>query len=170
MNQQSLFFTVLVAIIATVLMLMAIQFLVKKQKIQSTSNDQSISISYSIWYISLLIPFFLYLKIALSILENSIEILISPKCPENAFFGVMQRIAINVGFTFLFTFLFYYIIGSILKITLGNRNDSVEIENNNIGYLLIKGVLLVFTALATLLVFEHFLTWFSPIIDAPFYH
>ena len=170
MNQQSLFFTTLVAIIATVLMLMAIQFLAKRQKIQITSNDQNISLSYSIWCMSFLISFFLYLKVALTILENSIEILISPKCPENALLGVIQRIAINIGFTFLFTFLFYYIIGSILKIIFGNRKDNVEIENNNVGYLLIKGVLTIFIVITTLTVFEHFLSWFAPTIDTPFYH
>jgi len=170
MDKQSIFFTVLVAVIATVLMLMGIQFLAKKQKIQTSSNEQGIPLSVTIWNISILIPFFLYLKTALIILENTIEILISPKCPENAFLGVMQRIAIYIGFTFLFTFLTYYIIGTILKITLGKRIDSIEVENNNYGYFLIKGVLMVFISFALISVFEHLINWFAPIVDTPFYH
>lgn len=170
MDKQSIFFTVLVAVIATVLMLMAIQFLAKKQKIQTSNNDQSIPLSLTVWNISLLIPFFLYLRTALLILENTIEILISPKCPENAFLGIIQRIAIYIGFTFLFTFLTYYIIGTILKITLGKRIDSIEVENNNYGYFLIKSILMVFISFALLTVFEHLLNWFVPIIDTPFYH
>ncbi|WP_281336131.1 hypothetical protein [Flavobacterium eburneipallidum] len=170
MDKQSIFFTVLVAVIATVLMQMAIQFLAKKQKIQPNSNEQGLPLSLTIWNISLLIPFFLYLKTAILILENTIEILISPKCPENAFLGVIQRIAIYIGFTFLFTFLAYYLIGIILKINLGKRIDSIEIDNNNYGYFLIKGVLMIFISFVLLDTFEHLLNWFAPIIETPFYH
>ena len=169
MNKQSLFFTVLVAIIATVLMLMAIQLLAKRQKIQSIT-EQKVILSYSVWFLSLLIPFFLYLKVALELLENTIEILINPKSPENAFFGTIQRIAIYIGFVFVFTFLTNFISRFLLKLTTGNKIESIEIENDNVGYFIIKGFLMVFLVFSILTIFEHFLNWFTPIIETPFYH
>lgn len=170
MNKQSLFFTGLVAITATVLMLIIIQYITKKKKIKEENKEQVFSISYSIWVISLLIPFFLYLRTSLIILENYIEILVNPKCLEDAFLGVVKRISILIGFTFLFTLAIYFIVMNIVQITLGKRNDSTEIENENIGYFIIRGVLMVFISFATLTIFEHFLQWFTPIIDLPFYH
>ena len=169
MNKQSLFFTCLVAIVATVLMLMAIQFLAKRQNIKSETEDK-INISYALWVSSILIAFFIFLKVALEATENAIEIIISPKCIENALSGVMQRIAINVGFTFMFTFLSYFIVHNILKLTMGNRIDNVEIEKNNIGYFIIKGVILLLLVFSLINIFEHFLRWFAPVVDTPFYH
>lgn len=170
MNKQSLFFTGLVAIIATALMLLVLQYIVKRKNIRENNEEQVLSISYSIWFVSFLIPFFLYLKISLIVLENYIEILINPKCLEDAFLGVAKRISILIGFTFLFTFAIYYIVNNISKITLGNRKDKIEIENNNKGYFVIKGVLMIFISFLTLTVFEHLLLLFSPVIDLPFYY
>ena len=169
MNKQSLFFTCLVAVFATVLVLMVIQFLTKRQNIKS-ETEEKINISYTIWVSSLLIAFFIFLKVALEATENAIEIIINPKCPENAFSGVMQRIAINVGFTFMFTFLSYFIVHNVLKLTMGNRINSIEIEIDNRGYFIIKGIVLILLALSLTTIFEHFLQWFAPVVDTPFYH
>lgn len=171
MNKQSLFFTALVALVATMLMLMAIQFLAKRLNIkQSVDNDQNFSLSYFFWFTSLVLPFYMYLKVGLTSLESSIEILISPKCIENALFGTLQRIAINVGFTFLFTFIAYSIVASLLKFTYGSRKDSIEIENNNYVYFIVKALLIFCLVFSTQILFEDLLKWFSPIIDTPFFH
>ena len=49
-----------------------INFYTKKQKIKSES-DQIFSISYSIWITSIMVSFFMYLKVALDLIENSIR-------------------------------------------------------------------------------------------------
>jgi multisubunit Na+/H+ antiporter MnhB subunit len=83
---------------------------------------------------------------------------------------VMQRIAIYTGFTFFFTFATYFIVHNIMKYTLGNRVDSIEMDNNNIGYFILKGVMLILLTIAMLTLFDHFLSWFTPVVDTPFYH
>lgn len=169
MNQQSLFFPILVAIIATVLMLMAIQFLAKRQKLNSQSEN-SINLSFTIWISSFMTSFFLLLKIAVEKTENAIEIIIFSKSINDTFMQVMQRIAIYTGFTFFFTFATYFIVHNIMKYTLGNRVDSIEMDNNNIGYFILKGVMLILLTIAMLTLFDHFLSWFTPVVDTPFYH
>ncbi|HKO78238.1 MAG TPA: hypothetical protein VJU52_13560 [Flavobacterium sp.] len=169
MDQQSLFFTSIVAIVATALMLMLIQFLAKKQNIKS-EKEQKISISYSIWIASIMIAFFMLLKVALGFIENSIEVLIYSKTIDNVFIAVMQKIAIFSGFTFLITFLAYYTVHIILSITIGKRNDSLEIERENIGYFIFKGIILILLVFSLITIFEHFLGWFTIKVDTPFYH
>ena len=169
MDQQSVFFSILVAICATVLMLMSIQFFIKKFNIKY-EKDNKTSLSFSILMSSILIIFFMYLKVALELIENSIELLIYSKTDENTFLAVMQKIATFVGFTFLFTFLSYYIVHKVFNLTFGNRIDSIEIERENTGYFLIKGFVLILLVFSFISIFEHFLRWFAPVIDTPFYH
>ena len=169
MNKQSLFFTCLVAVVATVLMLMVIQFLTKKQNIKS-ETEEKINTSYAIWLSSILVTFFMFLRIALDQTENAIEVIIYSKTIDDTFVQVMQKIAIYTGFTFLFTFISYYIVHNVLKLTLGNRIDSLEIEKDNRSYFIIKGVLLILLVFCLVNIFEHFLRWFAPVVDTPFYH
>lgn len=169
MDKQSLFFTSIVAIVATALMLMSIQFLAKKLNIKS-EKEEKITVSYSIWISSIMISFFLYSKVALGLIENSIELIIYSKTIDNAFIAVMQKIAVFSGFTFLFTFLAYYIVHILLIFIIGKRNESIEMEKENTGYFIIKGVLLILLVFSLITIFEHFLGWFVIKVDTPFYH
>lgn len=169
MNKQSLFFTVIVAIVAFIIMLLTIQYLTKKMNIKNDSS-QKINTSFSIWVSSLLISFFIFLKIALEQVENSIEIIIKSESVDNTFFAVMEKIAIFLGFTFLFTFLSLYLIDKSLQFVLGNRINHIEIEKENTGYFLIKGISLILFVYSVSIFFEHFLKWFMPVVETPFYH
>ena len=169
MNKQSIFFTCIVAIVAFALMLMLIQFLAAKLKVKPKTDDV-INMSYSIWVGSLLVSFSIFLKIALDLTENAIEIIIYSKTINNTFVAVMEKIAIFTGFSFLFTFLAYYTITQILNLLTGNRSDSIEMEKNNFGYFTIKGLTLVMLTLSLSTIFEHFLRWFMPAVGTPFYH
>lgn len=169
MDKQSLFFTSIVAIVATALMLMSIQFLAKKLNIKS-EKEQKITVSYSIWISSIMIAFFLFLKVALELVENSIEVIIYSKTIDNAFIAVMQKIAVFSGFTFLFIFLAYYVVHILLIFIIGKRNESIEMEKENTGYFIMKGVLLILLVFSLITIFEHFLGWFVIKVDTPFYH
>ena len=169
MNKQSLFFTCLVAIVATALMIMALQFLTKKLNIKPDVEEKT-NTSYAIWSTSLFIAFFMFLKVALEQTENAIEVIIYSKTIDNTFFEVMQKIAIFTGFTFFFTFLSYYIVDAVFKFSLGNKIDSFEINRNNTGYFIIKGAVLILLVFSLITIFEHFLRWFAPVTNTPFFH
>lgn len=168
MNKQSLFFTFLVALVATFLMFMIIQYLSKKWNFKH-DKEGKVNLSYVIWLLSIIIPFFTLLKVALNQVESAIEIIIFSNSIENTFFEVMQKIAIFIGFTFIASFMSYYVVTSMMKLFYGNIKDSQEIENNNIGLFIIKLVLAFLLVFSLLNVFEHFLQWFAPVVDLPFY-
>lgn len=169
MDQQSLFFTFIVAIVATALMLMSIQFYAKKQKIKS-ETEQRINLSYSVWISSILIAFFMYLKVALELIENAIELIIYSNTIENTFIAVMEKIIIFTGFSFMFTFLSFFLVHNLLKISMGNRNESIEMEKENNGYFIIKGIVLIVLVFSLQTIFGHFLGWFAIKVETPFYH
>lgn len=169
MDKQSLFFTSIVAIVATSLMLIMIQFFAKKLNIKS-EKEQKITISYSIWKTSLMIAFFIFLKVALELIENSIELIIFSKTIDTTFLTILEKIIVFTGFTFMFTFLSYFIVHNLLQLSMGNRVDSIEMEKDNKGYFIIKGVLLVLFMFSLMTIFQHFLSWFTIKIDTPFYH
>jgi hypothetical protein len=169
MNKQSLFFTCLVAIVAIALMIMALQFLTKKLNIKPEVEDK-INTSYAIWSTSIFITFFMFLKVALEQTENAIEVIIYSKTIDNTFIEVMQKIVIFIGFTFFFTFLSYYVVNAITKITFGNKVDSIEIERDNKGYFIVKGSILLLLVFSLITIFEHFLRWFAPAVNTPFFH
>jgi hypothetical protein len=169
MNKQSLFFTCLVAVFSTALMIMALEFLTKKLNIKKETEDK-INTSYTIWATSFFITFFMFLKVALEQTENAIEVIIYSQEINNTFMEVMQRIVIFIGFTFFFTFLAYFITNLVFKFSYGNKIDSYEIERNNTGYFIIKGTVLFLLVVSLMSVFEHFLRWFAPTINTPFFH
>lgn len=168
MNKQSLFFTFLVAIVAIVIMFQLIQFIAKRRNIKSQNNDRT-SLSYTMWFGTFLISFTLYLKIALQQIESSIEFLIYANEIENTFLAVMEKISIFIGFTFVATFLTNYLMTFFINILFGKRIESHEIENENYGYFLIKGLSVIALVIVTIPLFEHFLMWFLPKIETPFY-
>ena len=169
MDKQSLFFTSVVAIVSTALMFTAIHFFAKKQNIKSEA-EQKISISFSIWISSIMVAFFMFLKVALELIENSIELIIYSKTIETTFMSVMEKIIIFIGFTFMFTFFSYFIVHNLLKLSIGNRVESIEMEKDNKGYFIIKAIILVMLVFSLMSIFQDFLGWFVIKVETPFYH
>lgn len=167
MDQQSLFFTFIVAIVALLIELNIISIYANKQKIKSLENN---NISLILWYLNFLIPFFLLLKIALELIENSIEVLIYSTTVSNTFVAVMEKIFIFSGLVFLFSFLIYFSTERIVSFFITKKDNVIEIENNNYSYFLFKLSLTVFLTFSLLRIFEDFLKWFLPIVETPFYH
>jgi ABC-type uncharacterized transport system permease subunit len=168
MNKQSLFFTAITAIFSTVLLSLLLQFITKKLRYK-TENENKLNTSYTIWFTSIILSFFVLLKPALEQIENAIEIIIFSKTIENTFFEVIEKIILNIGFTFITTFVLYLLINLIFKISNGTKNDPIEMENNNYNYFLIKGITLLVLTFSLSTIFNHFLQWFAPTVDTIFY-
>ncbi|MEQ3662464.1 MAG: hypothetical protein ABNG98_03880 [Flavobacterium sp.] len=168
MNKQSLFFTCIVAIASLIIMFFLINLFYKKRF--QVKEETPISNTYLVWIGSLLGTFFLLLKVALEQIENTIEIVIYSPTINNTFFVVMQKIFIFTGFTYFFSFLLYFIVDFTISLTNGMKKEQIEMEQNNTNYFLLKAFLMLALAYSLLDVFEHFLKWFIPVIDTPFYH
>ena len=67
------------------------------------TTNLSLNTSSVLWYLSILLPFFLMLKVSLEMIENSIEVLIYSATTENTFLAVMEKILIYIGLSFVFS-------------------------------------------------------------------
>jgi uncharacterized membrane protein YjfL (UPF0719 family) len=166
MNKQSLFFTFLVAIVVLLIAFNLLILFAKKSKVKTDNTN----LSLVLWYSTILVPFFLLLKPALNMIENSIELLIYANSVNNTFISVMEKIIIYSGLTFVFTIVVYLLIEKISIFILDKRDVSIEIENNNYAYFIFKlliSSLFIYVLLST---YEYFLRWFLPVFNTPFYH
>lgn len=168
MNKQSLFFTFLVAIITILIVMNLISILAKKRDINISNN--SLNTSSILWYLSILLPFFMLLKVSLEMIENSIEVLIYSATVENTFLAVMEKILIYTGLSFVFAAIVFLLIEKLIFFSFGKRQDSIEINNNNFSYFILKLSLSTLLVYSLLSVYDHFLRWFLPVVETPFYH
>ena len=168
MNKQSLFFTFLVAIITILIAMNLISILAKKRNINISNT--SLNTSSILWYLSILMPFFMLLKVSLEMIENSIEVLIYSATVENTFLAVMEKILIYCGLTFVFSAVVFLVIEKLTTFSLGKRKDSIEIENNNYSYFIFRLSLSTLLVHSLLFIYEYFLRWFLPVVETPFYH
>lgn len=169
MNKQSLFFTVLVGIISLILAIGILQFYSKKIFKTKVSTEKD-SWSFLIWQSTWLIPFFMFLKIALEITENTIETVIYSTTIGNTFIFATSKILLYVGITFLFVIMINKIIDIVDKYFFTKNSIEIELENNNITYFIFKLILSIGLSFTLLAVFQHLLNWFIPSIETPFYH
>jgi hypothetical protein len=121
MNKQSLFFTFLVAIIVLLIAFNLLILFAKKSKVKTDNTN----LSLILWYSTILVPFFLLLKPALNMIENSIELLIYANSVNNTFISVMEKILIYSGLTFVFTIVVYLLIEKISIFILDKRDISI---------------------------------------------
>jgi hypothetical protein len=59
---------------------------------------------------------------------------------------------------------------NLLKLSIGNHVDSIEMEKDNKGYFFIKAVVLIMLAFSISTIFQDLLGWFTIKVDTPFYH
>ena len=166
MNTTNLIITALVGIIAIALFVLAIQFLSKKINFE---EEGKLKTAFAVWISFSIASFTLLLSSALKAVSGAIEVILGIAKTENTL-PVIEKVALFIGFTFMWFVETYFITQFITAILLGKRTDSIEIDRNNYNYFIIKGIILMAFTFAFLSVFENFLRMFSPVVETPFYH
>lgn len=164
MNTSNLIITTIVGIVAIALFVLIIQLISKKINYE---EEGKLKMAFALWVGFLTFSFALLLSNCLKATSNAIEVIGIPKS-ENTL-QIIEKIALFVGFTFVWFVIVYFVIQFISAILLGKRNDNIEIDRNNYGYYIIKGIFFLTLTFSLLSVFENFLRLFSPIVNTPFY-
>lgn len=155
----------MVGIVAIALFILVIQFISKKINYE---EEGKLKIAFAVWIGFLTFSFALLLRSCLMATSNAIEVIMGLPKSENAL-QIIEKVALFVGFTFMWFVIVYLIIQFITAILLGKRNDNIEIDRNNYSYYIIKGIFFLTLTFSLLSVFENFLRLFSPIVNTPFY-
>ena len=106
---------------------------------------------------------------SISILSEAVDNIFKLKI-EGAVFEVLKTSSIYIGISSLWFLLWYFIASVFAVISIGKRDDLIEIEKDNYTYFLIKGIILFGTVISLSSVFEMLLRFFVPSIQIPFYH
>lgn len=165
MNTSNLIITTIVGIVTIALFVLVIQLISKKINYE---GEGKLKMAFAVWVGFLTFSFALLLSNCLMATSNAIEVILGQPKSENTL-QIIEKIALFVGFTFMWFFIVYFIIQFITAILLGKRNDNIEIDRNNYGYYIIKGIFFLTLTFSLLSVFENFLRLFSPIVNTPFY-
>ncbi|MEI6697020.1 MAG: hypothetical protein WCO13_13250 [Bacteroidota bacterium] len=148
--------------------LFIIQLLLRKLKPKSELGNK-IKISYGAWVFFLFTALSINTAKTLDLLGEAFD-LITKSNTENTLLNIFQTSSIFIGLNILW-FVIWLSISNVLSIILiGKRNVSKEMENNNISYFLIRGVILIGIIISFLTLYESLLRAFLPTINAPFYH
>lgn len=165
MNTSNLIVTTIVGIVAIALFILIIQLISKKINYE---EEGKLKMAFALWVGFLTFSFALLLSNCLMATSNAIEVILGLPKSENTL-QIIEKIALFVGFTFVWFVIVYFVIQFISAILLGKRNDNIEIDRNNYGYYIIKGIFFLTLTFSLLPVFENFLRLFSPIVNTPFY-
>lgn len=166
MNTPNLIITAIVGIIIFTLFVLAIQFISRKI---SYEEEGKLKTAFAIWIGFLIASFALLINSVLKAISGAIEVILGQPKTDNTLL-IIQKVALFIGFSFIWFAITYFITQFTTSILLGKRTNSIEIDRNNYNYFFIKGIILLSITYAFLSSFENFLRMFSPIVETPFYH
>lgn len=165
MDTLNLIITTSVCIVAIALFVLLVQFFSKKINYVDEINLKT---AFAVWISFLTLSFAIMLSSCLKTISDTIEVL-QGISNSDITLQIIEKVALYIGFTFIWFVIIYFITQFIMKILLGKRNDNIEIDRNNYSYYIIKGVFFLTLAFCLLPMFENFLRLFSPIVSTPFY-
>lgn len=168
MKIESSIIVIISGIFAFALALLLIQYFVKELR-KKASTSETLNISFGLWFGSLLLSIILLLSKALSVMNDAINVLISfPK--DGLYIEIIKSGSIFIGLAFLWFIISFYINKIFSRLIFSLSSDDVEMEQNNISYFLIKGIMIIVFILILLPTFETLLRGFILSVDTPIYH
>lgn len=168
MKIESSITVIISGIIAFALALLIIQFFVKELR-KRAITENSLNLSFAIWFGSLLVSITLLLSTAMSVMKDATDVLIAfPK--EGMYVEIFKAASIFIGLAFLWFVVSFYIIKIFIRLIFSSSIDEVEMEQNNKTYFIIKGVTIIVFILSLLPAFESLLRSFIVTVSTPIYH
>jgi hypothetical protein len=154
-------------LIALAILTLTLQFLTRKQA--KVSSEGKIKPSFGIWFGGLFLSGTLILQKAIFLFNEAIDNIYKIGAPNNAF-AIFKTGSLFIGLGIMWMVIWYFITNILSIIIMGMRNEKKEMENDNSGYFLVKGFLLMGFTICLLPVFEIIIRNFIPTIQLPFYH
>lgn len=156
----------IIGIVSIAISLTVTQLFLIKQKLKS-ENEGKTNISYAVFFSTWVIAFSLLNLKSISVLSEYID-LINKTNTEISNIEILKTTVLFIGLTNFWLIIWYFIAQIFTLIFVGKRNDINEIESNNYGYFVLKGILILSFIYSLIPVFEILLRTFFP-IEVPFY-
>ncbi|RXR21625.1 hypothetical protein [Flavobacterium stagni] len=169
MDKQSILFSILALIIATIILFIGLSYYSKAKKIRILDDNQ-LNTSYSVWLLGIILPFFIYSSVSIQLSETTIETIINTDSINDTFFQILYRLVIYFGVAIILSIASFYLIFKIVGIIFGGRSLFVELENSSTGLFIIIIIINVFFSFSILSPIKDFLNWYLPEVMTNYIH
>jgi len=168
MNTTSEILLIICCIITIAMGIFIVQILLRKLRLKSESETK-IKISYGIWIMSLFVAYCINTAKTIEILNEAYDTIMKVN-QSDALSKILQTSSVFIGLNILWFIIWYSLSNVLSTILIGKRNIIKEMEQDNISYFLIRGVILVGVIISFLILYESILRVFLPNIKVPFYY
>jgi hypothetical protein len=168
MNSYKSLWLLLTGIIAIAVLLITIRMLVKK--INNKTNEKGhFFYSYSIWIATIFLSGSLIMYKAISILNEAIDNI--NKLPTiNILKEITKTAILFVGMGGIWLIVLIGISNTLTSLLTSKRNVVLEMESDNKGFFIIRGMIIIGSSIILLPAQEELLRLFIPAFQLPFYH
>jgi len=148
---------------------MLINYFLTKNFKSKINNDGKLKIAFAIWYAAMFLAGANIISSIINIIFEVIDNLIKIQ-PAKFYFELIKAISLVVGVGFIWLILWFLVIKFLTKIIPLKANEYEEMEEDNYGYFLIKGVMLIGLIFSLSPVLSLILRALIPNVEIPFYH
>jgi hypothetical protein len=149
-------------------MLLVLRFVFRKVKNADGQIAVQFKAAFGVWFASLFLAAGVALHRAISVLSDAIDITF--RISDDLAIGLLQVSAIFTGLTLALVLLGTTVSKFLLTVFFGKRNTVKEIAENDVGYFILYGAVILGFIISILPIFEILLRMFVPIVSMQFYH
>ncbi len=131
--------------------------------------EGKINLSYGIWFAALFLSLTILLYSSFEQLQAAIDVLMISST-QSLWLPVLKVSSLHLGFAIMAFVIWYYVVGLLATVVLGNRKERFEAESDHYVYFLIKGALLFSSVWLLLQPLKTVLTYFMPAVELPLFH
>lgn len=157
------------SIILILILLFGICYLLTKKFKARINTDGKVKLSFSIWFGAIFLAGANIVNLTLNMVFEIIDNLI--KIQSNDFsLELIKGIFSVIGVGFVWFLLWFFVVKFLTKFLPFELNEIEEMEEDNYGYFIIKGVIFLSIIFSLSPVLSLLLRTFIPNIQIPFYH
>lgn len=168
MNTTKLITLALIAIISLAISLLTTQFVFKKIKATSESQEK-FNLAFGVFFTSWVISFSMLNQKIVVILNEFID-LVYKTASTGQLITIVKSSILFIGLSNCWLLVCYFLTRVVSDLIAGKRTLINEIESNHYVYFLMYGFVFVSFVFSSIPIFEIILRIFLPNIEIPFYH
>ncbi|RZK59189.1 MAG: hypothetical protein EOO91_05850 [Pedobacter sp.] len=161
--------TISCTIILSFILLLFLNYFLTRNFKSKINNDGKLKISFGIWYAAIFLAGATIISTIINVVIEVIDNLIKIK-PEKLYLELIKATSLAVGVGFIWLFLWYLVVSFLTKMIPLKANEIEEMEEDNFGYFLIKGMMLLGLIFSLSSVLSMMLRTLIPNVEIPFYH
>ncbi len=155
-------------VISFAVLFLIIYLLIKKFK-SKINSDGKLKISYGVWYAAIFLAGSNVISSTTNVAFEALDNLIKIQ-PAKITLEILKAMSLIIGIGFIWLLLWFFVVKFLTKLIPFKNDENEEMEDDNFGYFIIKGVLLIGIIFSLSSVLILILRSLIPNIEIPFYH